>query len=393
MAERTAIVVGAGVGGLSAALALQRAGWGVTVFERRGEDGEAGSGISLWPNALRALADLDVDGLVTAGAALGGNSGVRTPQGRWVARTNIGGAIADRHGLPLVLIHRQRLLTVLRERLSADRIHHEVEVQHVSPTPSGATVVTTEGTHAADLVVTADGARSRTRADLFPDHPGLRYSGYTTWRMIVPAPDAIQPSETWGTGGRRFAILPLDHQHAYCYATADERARSGVADERAALRERFGSWHAPIPDIIDSIDPAQVVRTDAYDLSTPLPVFHHGRVVLLGDAAHAMTPDLGQGGCQALEDAVTLGALLRNDPPIDTALQHYSTLRAPRGGDLIRRSRAAGRIYQIPVRAARTAARLAGLIPARITIRALDPVLDWHPPVDHSPHSKGDADG
>src|SRR5215470_9851048 len=117
MPDRRAVVVGAGVGGLGAALALRRAGWDVTVLERRGSEREAGSGISLWPNALRDLAELGIDDVVTAGAALGGRSGVRTPSGTWVTRSDVGGAIAGRHGLPLVLVHRHRLLAALRDRL------------------------------------------------------------------------------------------------------------------------------------------------------------------------------------------------------------------------------------------------------------------------------------
>jgi 2-polyprenyl-6-methoxyphenol hydroxylase-like FAD-dependent oxidoreductase len=375
------VVVGAGVGGLAAALALTRTGWDVAVLER-GTDGRgAGSGISLWPNALRALAELGVENLVVPGAALGGRSAVRTPDGAWMARTDIGGAIAERHSLPLVLVRRETLLSGLSDELGAQHVHFGADALEIVAGAGNATVITATDTYTADLVVAADGARSRVREQLFPEHPGLRYAGYTTWRMLASRlDDGIEPSETWGPAGRRFAILPLDDHHLYCYATANSDAGHTAPDERDQLRERFGHWHAPIPEIIDGLDRADVIRTDVFELSTPLPTYHHGRIVLLGDAAHAMTPDLGQGACQALEDAVVLGALLAEGTTVEQSLQRYSALRVPRGADLIRRSHSAGRVHQAPVFIARTLARVAGLLPARLTVRALDPVLNWRPP-------------
>src|SRR3954465_10612793 len=116
-----AIVVGAGVGGLAAGVALSRTGWDATVLERGADGRGAGSGISPWPNALRALAALGVEDLVTSGATMGGRSTVRTPGGAALARSDIGAAIVERHGLPLVLVRREVLLSALRDKLGAAR--------------------------------------------------------------------------------------------------------------------------------------------------------------------------------------------------------------------------------------------------------------------------------
>jgi 2-polyprenyl-6-methoxyphenol hydroxylase-like FAD-dependent oxidoreductase len=240
-----------------------------------------------------------------------------------------------------------------------------------------------------DLLVIADGAHSRLREQFFPSNAGLqRYAGYTTWRMLAVRPhDAPNPAETWGAAGQRFVVLPCGNGEVYCYATANVERGQHVEDEREELARRFGSWHRPIRQIIDSLAHGGVIRTDVYEMSEPLTSCHRGRALLLGDAAHAMTPDLGRGGCQALEDAATLGALLLTRTPIDDALERYSAPRVPRGSDLLRRSHQAGRIYQAPAGIARTVASLAALLPASLVARALSPVLDWQPPEVRPSHA------
>lgn len=378
---RRAVVVGAGLGGLAAAVALRRAGWEVRVLERAAPDRAAGTGLSLWPNGLRALSELGVEVPLGEVATLSGRSGVRTVRGRWIARTDIASALLRRYGRPLVLTRRDRILTALGERLGPGCVRFGERVVAVASEPGGVSVRTGTAVYAGDLAVIADGARSRLRGALFPDRAGLRYAGYTSWRMLAPAPPGpVVAAETWGRHGQRFAVLPLGPGEVYCYATANCAAGGRGADERDELRARFGRWHEPIPYLIDSLPERAAIRTDVFDLAPPLAVHHRGRAVLLGDAAHAMTPDLGQGGGQALEDAATLGALVAGDAPLAAALDRYSRLRAPRAAELIRRSRRAGRLYQAPPPVARLVARLSTVVPAAAVARALAPVLDWQPP-------------
>jgi 2-polyprenyl-6-methoxyphenol hydroxylase-like FAD-dependent oxidoreductase len=305
---------------------------------------------------------------------------VRTPAGKWIARSDITEAVRARYGRPLVITRRETLLNALAARLTPGSIRFGVTAIGVQTSPRA--IIETDGeAFDADLLVAADGARSRFREMLFPGHPGLRYAGYTSWRLIAARPGGpVVSAETWGKDGQRFAILPLGADCVYCYATANAAQGQRTSDEREELRRRFGQWHRPIPQILDQVGPSDVIRTDIMEIAEPLTVFHRGRALLLGDSAHAMTPDLGQGGCQSLEDAVTLAALTGSAASIDDAVRQYSAQRAPRGARLVRQSRRSGRLYQSPPLLARTAARLTSLLPAAMLVRPLAPILDWRPP-------------
>ncbi|MBB2903558.1 2-polyprenyl-6-methoxyphenol hydroxylase-like FAD-dependent oxidoreductase [Kineococcus radiotolerans] len=298
---RSAVVVGAGIGGLAAGVALARAGWRVSVHDRVPVLEPVGAGISLWPNALRALDVLGIGDAVRARSVLGAGSGIRRPDGRWLGRSDVAGALTARFGDPMVIVARSELTGLLQELLPPGSLHLGSRVEAVLPgDPAGSeparAVFADGGQVEADLVVVADGIRSRSRSSLFPTHPGPQYAGYTTWRLLAPAPVEVHGTETWGLGGQRFAIVPMSGQRVYCYATATAPAGTVHEDEAAELRSRFGAWHDPIPQILRGLRPGDVLHHDVEELRAPLPSFTRGRVALLGDAAHAMTPELGQGG-------------------------------------------------------------------------------------------------
>ena len=311
MGERSAIVVGGGIGGLATAVALVGHGWRVRVLERAEAFGEVGAGISLWPNALRAL---DVLGVGATVRRLGGpelTGGIRHRSGRWLAHTD-SEAITRQFGA-VTILHRADLLHALVEALPSSSLVSGVSVSSVSSTVDAAVVTVGGATDRADLVVGADGLRSVTRQSVFPSAPGPRYAGYTAWRFVTgdTVPLHGEAGETWGAG-MRFGYAGLPDGRVYCYATANVPAGSSASDELGELTSRFGSWHEPIPTLLSATAPSEILRHDIYDLPD-LPSFVSGRVALLGDAAHAMTPNLGQGACQALEDAATLASLLDSD--------------------------------------------------------------------------------
>jgi len=322
----------------------------------------------------------------------GSPAGIRVPSGRWLVRTMVGERGQLGPGSEVAVVHRADLQRVLTDQLPADAIHYESSCLGVDQRSDGATVAWTgpdgETSTTADLVVAADGLRSPLRHSLWPDDPGVRNAGYISWRGITAAPvDLALSGETWGRG-ERFGCAPLRDGRVYWFATVP--AGTATTDERAEVLRRFGSWHDPIPALIRGTRGEDVLRHDINDLAGCLGSFVHGRVVLIGDAAHAMTPDLGQGGCQAIEDAVTLisrvsaattAANAATRSTVDGVLARYDQQRRRRTQSLAARARMVGRVGQLQSRiGAGLRNSVLALMPGSAFVRASTSVQRWDPP-------------
>ncbi|GHK05680.1 FAD-dependent oxidoreductase [Streptomyces sp. Y2F8-2] len=379
----TAVVVGGGIGGLAAAIGLRRIGWNVTVVERATMLEDAGAGISLAANGLRALDELGVGRAVRDASRGQYSGGTRTPRGGWLTRMD-GSMLEKAVGTPIMGIPRSTLHRLLRDSLPAESLLVGSEAGPVSQTgPGTAQVGCGDTVLDADLVVAADGIGSKVRSRLFPDHPGPVYSGSTVLRAVTEhAVDLRADFElTWDRGTEFGHIAFLDGR-AEWHAVLSLPAGTRFADPLAELRRRFHAWHDPIPELLEATRPAAVLHHDVNELRTPLPSYTVGRIALLGDAAHAMTPNLGQGACQALEDAVTLAAALGTESTVESALARYDAERRPRSQAVARAARQAGRMGQqlshpLAVAMRNTAMRLT---PSRAATRMILRHHAWVPP-------------
>lgn len=314
-----------------------------------------------------------------------GAAGLRVSSGRWLMKARVE-ELESRMGVPTFALHRADLHHLLIDGLEGA----DIRTGHTAtalPRPGTLAYEGPDGPDelTADLVVAADGIRSGLRQAVFPAHPGPVYAGYITWRGIVPAdrvPAGMSKSiaESWGRG-KRFGIIPLADGRVYWYATQSCPEGSGACDTLAQVAARYTNWHQPIPELLAATPPDALIRHDIHSLTTPLDSYVSGRVAFLGDAAHALTPDLGQGAAQALEHAATLTALLAGEGSIDDALARYDRVRRPRSQQVARASAQVGRIIQWRNPLA-TAVRdtLATLLPSTTYLNATTKTLDWQPP-------------
>jgi len=346
------IIIGGGIGGLTAALALARRGLSCEVFEAGARDRDQGAGLMLAPNALAVLRRLELcDQVLKAGFE---------PRSMIIARSD--GRIfqrveADewrrRYGFGPVAIHRAALHRLLVDALHGVPVHYDTAVAHVTDEADGPLTVTLANGErfTAELVIAADGLRSLLRQHLFgPTH--FRYAGQTSWRGIAEhrldgeVGDVLV--EMWGRPpGLRFGVVPVDEQRSYWFATQSAPAGGCDPSVAAALDSLRADFAGFIPSVQMLFQHTQtLLRTDIFDFA-PLASWHRGRVVLIGDAAHATTPNLGQGANQAIESAFVLAQALASEK-LPGALMTYELLRMPKAHWVTRQSWRYGQLTNLP---------------------------------------------
>ena len=348
------MIVGAGIGGLTAAVALQRAGREVAVFEQLDRLLELGAGFTLNSNAVTALRDVGLDGTVAERGAVLTQFVHRTQKGKVLATWATGG-IGERLGAPIVGMSRPEIQRILVEALDGVEIHFGHRFESLTQDDAGVTARFANGAEERGAVlVGADGSQSAVRV-VFDPTP-RRYSGYTTWLALSDLQAFAPGAHTQWYGNRSIVgSHPVGDGRSYWYAglTVPPGGRDG--DTKRELRELFGDWHEPVPAMIEATP--MINRSDIYDLPRR-ESWGQGRVTLLGDAAHPMAPALGQGACQAIEDAIILARHLHDGERDDEALRRYERERIARTAPIVKRAGMQGKLMQgdnAAIRAARYA--------------------------------------
>ncbi|MCG5219324.1 FAD-dependent monooxygenase [Streptosporangium soli] len=377
-------VVGAGLGGVAAAVGLHRLGHEVTLFERGAELREAGTGIAVMPNGIRAL-----DGLGLAEGFRGyvmsaASAGLRDWRGRALLVTDA--AQAQREVGALAIIDRAELHRALRAPLPVELVRTATPVERLEPDPTGVTVIS-DGTPVAraDAVIAADGIGSRLRGQLFPRHPGLRRTGRVDLRGMLPNPPGLDPADLLASqlvdrrSGAMFGLFPVGGNHLYWFTDSALHGPPPGADEaRRQMLSLMADWHPLVTTLIEATPLADIYVDPIARLAEPLPSFAAGRIALLGDAAHAMTPDLGQGSSQAFEDAAAVTRHLTDAEPADVVrcFHRYDAERRPRANRIMQ---AASRQSWLTSQTGATAwlrDALLRAIPSRLATRRLAAL--WH---------------
>ena len=334
------LIVGGGIGGLTAAAALAQKGFDVTVAERSDGSGVEGVGISQQANVVRALASLGLaDEYLSAGFAYQAVE-IYTPDGSLVARVPSRSLIEGYPaslGIPRPALH--RVLQGAAEKAGAV-IRTGVRLAEMTQGADAVDVTLSDGTGGAyTTVIGADGIYSQMRATLFPDVPPPRFTGQAVWRYNLPRPESFDALNVYN-GPTGVGLVPMSAEQIYIYATTPEPDNPAYPVEGLAARmqQRLSGCAPQIRAIAEQIvdDDAVVYRPlEAIFLDGP---WHKGRVVLLGDAVHATTPHLGQGGGMAIEDAIVIAEeLARHDEP-DAAFAAYRNRRFDRCRYVVERS-------------------------------------------------------
>jgi 2-polyprenyl-6-methoxyphenol hydroxylase-like FAD-dependent oxidoreductase len=347
------LIIGGGPGGLTTALALHRRKLPVAVYHAAPSSpptrGAGGDGLWLPPNAMQIFERLGVaDAIRRAGVTLD-EATIQRVGGSALQRVDLAEA-AEEFGALSVALSRAALLELLAERLPAPLLHDDMTCAGFSEKGDQVTARFENGTEVSgEVLVGADGATSGVRRRLVPSAT-LRETGQMSYggagSMRLPLGDAQAAREFWSEGAR-FGVLPVGdgtvHWQAVLPASEAPLRPRSPNPMKTALTDRFADFPPPVPALLRSTPPGGIERAELHDLA-PMQQWHRGRVVLLGDAAHAATPTLGQGAAQAIEDAYALALTLDEHGTPEAAFSKYEELRMKKAHRVVRRSRQMGRL-------------------------------------------------
>ncbi|NNH86384.1 FAD-dependent urate hydroxylase HpxO [Acinetobacter terrae] len=338
-------IIGAGMGGLTTGIALKKFGHQVTIYEQAEQILAMGAAISLWSNGVKCLNYL---GLTDQVAKLGGQMDhlayMDGLTGEVMTQFSLHPLIAEVGQRPYP-VSRSDLQNMLMDEFGRENIHLGKKMLSFTEANDVVTVQFADGTQVqTQLLVGADGTHSITRAYVLGEQVERRYAGYVNWNGLVEISEDYAPADQWTTyvgEGKRVSLMPVaDHRFYFFF---DVPLPVGLENNRsnykALLKEYFTGWCPQVQKLIDNINEQTTNRVEIHDIE-PFAQFYKGRVVIVGDAAHSTTPDIGQGGCQAMEDAIYLSRALQiNTLGLDDSLKRYQNKRNERANELVLRAR------------------------------------------------------
>ncbi|MBA8816278.1 FAD-dependent urate hydroxylase [Microbacterium halimionae] len=340
------IIIGAGIGGASAGIALKRLGHDVTIYDQIRENKPVGAALSLWSNGVKVLNWL---GLADEVAELGGRmdmmSYVDGHTGETMCRFSLE-PVTTKTGQRPYPVARADLQALLMETFGMADIQLGMKVVEIAESDDTVTVTFANGeTATGDMLIGADGARSLTRDYVTGGGIERSYSGYTNFNGLIPVDERVSALDQWTTyvaDGKRMSVMPVagDRFYYFCDIPQPSGLPYDRSDGAAPLREAFAGWAPAVQHLIDAIEPeVSLNRVEIWDID-PFHTWVRGRVAILGDAAHNTAPDIGQGACSALEDSFVLGIVFAtNTMGVEDALTRYQRIRSERAGDLVLRAR------------------------------------------------------
>jgi FAD-dependent urate hydroxylase len=339
-----AVIVGAGIGGLTTGIALKQAGYEVEIYDRVQELRPAGAGISLWSNGIKVLNRL---GLGDSIAAIGGEMNAmeyRSHRDESLSYIDLR-PLFEQVGQRPYPVARTDLQAMLLEAVGEDHVHLDMTCVGVDQDENSATAIFENGERVSgDLVIGADGVRSVVRSYVLNRKVERCYARYVNWNGLVEADPELCARDLWVLyvgESQRASMMPVGGKRFYYFFGAPMPEGTTVEPDqiRDELATLFAGWPKPVQTLIQALDPAATNRLEICDMD-PIETLVRGRVALLGDAAHATTPTLGQGGCQAIEDAEVLSRyLVSTNLSVADALQRYEKARKERTAKLVLKAR------------------------------------------------------
>lgn len=339
------VIIGAGMGGLTTGIALKKFGHQVRIFEQTEKILPVGAAISLWSNGVKCLNYL---GLTEKIAKLGGQMDdlayVDGLTGDVMTQFSLRPLIEEVGQRPYP-VARADLQNMLMDEFGRDQIYLGKKMVSLEDKADYVEVHFADGSSTqADLLIGADGTHSMTRAYVLGQQVQRRYAGYVNWNGLVEISEDLAPAQQWTTyvgEGKRASLMPVADGRFYFFL--DVPLPAGLENNRdeykKLLKLYFADWCQPVQQLIERLDPQKTNRVEIHDIE-PFSQFYKGRVVILGDAAHSTTPDIGQGGCQAMEDAFYLARSLQiNTLGLEDALRRYQNKRNERANELVLRAR------------------------------------------------------